>query len=115
MYAGNFVKIADVTVDVGAADRRYYFSAPFSYELQEVHLSADTCNTTDFFSVRLLRDSTLIFTSQNITTPNVIHREVVRENRFIPRNSTLQMLVDFSGTAANVTGVTVSVWGAPKR
>lgn len=108
--------IAQVTIDVGAADREFTFQCPFTFQPIALISAADAADTNDYFTPSMKVGSTTYITgtavqaadAASVATPDVVATYVGPYTDF-------KVFVDFTGTAANVKGVTVQLWGRPRH
>lgn len=115
----NQFEIYNITIDVGAADRIYTFYADKNYRFEALEYAAAACDSTDKVKCSLTvlpsggvaavyisgTDVTTADTPSSFTTL----ASTAQLDGIIPAGAYMKVTVDFSGTAANVKGVAVSL------
>lgn len=112
--ANNFISLCSVAIDVGAATREYAFTPPTRCELVQIDCSADAADSTDKYTVTLVQSSTTLATVTTVTSADTIYSKVGPDSGqtpYLDPGVVYKVVVTFAGTAANVKGVNIRVWG----
>jgi len=109
--------LASVCIDVGAATREYSFQLPYQAAISELIASADAADSTDKYTPSVVVKSTTVLTGAAVTAADtpVVNAVDQGADKIIPAYTTCKIVITFAGTAANVKGINVSLWGYPKR
>ena len=110
MIALKQFQIIGITIDVGAADREFTFQVLFPCQVTNIMSAADAADSTDKYAAVLKQGTTTLATGTTITGADATTVDAVDQVYLAP-GIDYKVLIDFSGTATNVKGVAVSVWG----
>lgn len=104
-------------INVGVADKVLTFRVPFPCRIIALEAAADAADGTDYCDVSLRTGTTTLYTV-TVNNADTVNRDTDEANGESSRwneGDTLNLLFDFSGTAANVLGVYAVVWCRPAR
>lgn len=107
-----------VNIDVGAATREYSFIAPYTMQCVELQSSADAADGTDKYTATVKLGSVTLMTGSTVTSADAVDRKIgpdAGQTGIIGAGDTFKIVITFAGTAANVTGVNVTLWAIDKR
>ena len=106
--------VCTVTIEAGVADRVLSFRTPVPCQVIEMHSAGDAVDSTDKFAAILKQGATTLLTGTTIVTPDVTVVDTA-DQVFLGKDIDYSLTIDFSGTAANVKGVLVTVWAQVHR
>lgn len=114
MFAAAWVPIARITNLVGTADCEFTFRVPFPCQVIEMHSAADAADATDKYAAILYQGSTVLLTGTTVVTTDATYVDAA-DQVFLNTAIDYKIKVDFSGTATNVKGVSITLWAVPHR
>ena len=105
----------DVTIEAGVANRVFTTVAPFPCQVLSMYSAAGAADATDKFRaiLRTAADVALLTGGDVVAADTVITNTA--DNVYIGKDQVVELLIDYSGTAANVKAAKVVVWAIGKR
>ena len=110
MIALKQLQIVGGLLSAGAADVVFSFRVLFPCQVTNLMAAASNADSTDKYAAILKQGTTTLATGTTVVTSNATYVDPVDQVYLAP-GIDYTLTLDFSGTASNVTGVAVSVWG----
>lgn len=110
--------LVQLTVDVMAATREFTCQMPFGIRISRSYCSADAADGTDKYTMTVIVGSTTIKTATTVIAADTIYEDIgcdAGQTDFIAPDTPFKVKLTAAGTAANVKGVRVVIFGAVKR